>query len=216
MILISWSSCISSLHQLVTYDKVITDNRITGRWQQNDSSIFIIEDLMKSNFYKSISKVTVGNQEKNNGFDSKEDSLLYSKSYVLSFTKSGYNYTMIASLMRLDNQLYADLIPVSAAVPSATPSKVIDNLFDGTDYLPSHTIARILVHDASVDIKFLNGDFIEDQLAKGTLGVKYENDSLFNTSLITASPAELQQFLVKYGNDERLYNKGNTINLKKI
>ncbi|MES1218857.1 MAG: hypothetical protein ABUT20_25350 [Bacteroidota bacterium] len=213
-LVISFSSCITSLNQIVTYDKVTTENRITGKWQQNDNSIYTVEELMKSSFYKSITTATVDNHEKNTGFDSKEDSLLYSKSYVLSFTKSGYNYIMIASLMRMNNELYADFLPASATPAfQAAPAKS-EELYSG--YQASHTVAKIIFHDSSLEIKFLNGNFIRSQMSKGSIAVKYEYDSLFNTSLITASPAELQQFLMKYGKDERLYSTENTINLKKI
>jgi hypothetical protein len=212
-LLISFSSCISSLHQLVTYDTVITDNRITGQWEQNDNTAFTIEELLKSNLFKSTSATTVNGKQQNSGFDSKEDSLLYSKSYVLNFTKSGYNYTMITSLMRLNNELYADCLPASAVTSIFGKP---ENVFVGTAYLPSHTFAKIIFNGPSMKIKFLNGDFIKSQMTKGTMAVKYEIDNLFNTSLITASSAELQQLILKYGNDERLYSPENTITLTKI
>jgi hypothetical protein len=53
-------------------------------------------------------------------------------------------------------------------------------------------------------------------LKKGTLAIKYEKDDLFETDLITASSMDLQRLLAKYGRDERLYDKENTITLKKI
>ncbi|MEJ0101250.1 MAG: hypothetical protein WDO19_01270 [Bacteroidota bacterium] len=82
--------------------------------------------------------------------------------------------------------------------------------------MPSHTIARISFHNSIMEIKFLNGNFIKNQLEKGAMAVKYESDPLFNTALVTASPVELQQFIAKYGNDERLYSAENTITLTKI
>jgi hypothetical protein len=200
----------------VTYDKAITDHRITGNWQQDDQSTFIIEEVLKSDFFKGVNKVTVGKEETMMGFDSKEDSLLYSKSYLFSFTKSGTVYYMIGSLMRLNNELYADIFPIAAANTNAAKSNEAKDLFNNMPYMPSHTIAKVTFHNAAMIIKFLNGDFIKNQLSNGTMAVKYESDPLFNTALVTASSAELQQFIIKYGNDERLYSTENTITLKKI
>ena len=70
LILASFSSCISSLHQLVTYDKVTTDKRVTGRWQQDDNTVFTSEDLLKSNFFKSTNKTSVDGKDTNMGFES--------------------------------------------------------------------------------------------------------------------------------------------------
>jgi len=212
-VMVSCSSCLTSLHQLVTYDKVITDNRITGQWQQEDNTVFKIEDLLKSNYYNNTAKASVNGKPTNTGFDSPEDSLLYSSSYVISFTKSGYDYTMIASLMRLGTGIYADFIP---AAVSKTGSAATPDIFDGSDYMISHTVAKIIFTGGNIEIKFLNNDFVEDQLKKGTLAVKYENDKLFKTTLVTAPSAWIQQFLIKYGDMERLYSSENTINLKKI
>jgi len=212
----SFSSCITSLHQLVTYDKVINDNRVRGTWQQDNKSIFTIEDVLKSEFFKRITKATVGKEEMYLGFDNKEDSLLYSKSYFMSYTKSGYTYHMMVSLVQLNNEIYADISPLAAQIDDTSKSKeTVDLVFD-LPYMPTHTIAKITFANSSMTIKFLNGDFIKNQLAEGSMAVKYESDPLFNTALITASSAELQQFIIKYGNDERLYSNENTITVKKI
>ncbi len=211
----SFGSCITSLHQLVTPDKVIMDNRVKGVWQQDDKTPVTVEEIVKSNLFQNSNKATVGKQEENLGFDNKEDSLLYSKSYLISFSKSGYNYYMIASLTRINNELYTDITPLSS-VATSKPGNKTDDLFNNMPYMPSHTIARISFHNSTMEIKFLNGNFIKNQLEKGAMAVKYESDPLFNTALVTASPVELQQFIAKYGNDERLYSAENTITLTKI
>ncbi|MEJ0101251.1 MAG: hypothetical protein WDO19_01275 [Bacteroidota bacterium] len=114
----SFSSCITSLHQLVTPDKVIMDNRVKGVWQQDDKTPVTVEEIVKSNLFQNSNKATVGKQEENLGFNNKEDSLLYSKSYLINFSKSGYNYYMIASLTRINNELYTDITPLSSVATS--------------------------------------------------------------------------------------------------
>src|SRR5580765_6676136 len=51
-VIVLLSSCLTSLHQLVTYDNVMTDNRIIGTWKQNDNTLIKIENLPKSDFDK--------------------------------------------------------------------------------------------------------------------------------------------------------------------
>jgi hypothetical protein len=212
-VICSCSSCLTSLHQLVTYDQVITDNRFAGQWRQDNNAVFKIEDLLKSNYYNNTASASVHGKPAKPGFDSREDSLLYSKSYVISFAKSGYDYTMIASLMRLGDNMYADFIPVAV---SKTGSAMSGSIFDGSDYMISHSIAKIIFTGGNMEIKFLNDDFIGDQLQKGTLAIKYEYDPTFKTTLVTAPSAWIRQFLLKYGDMERLYSSENTIILKKI
>ena len=43
--------------------------------------------------------------------------------------------------------------------------------------------------------------------------IKHETDDLYDTFLITASTNELQQFIQKYGNDDRFFNKENSVTL---
>src|ERR1700710_2514138 len=156
----SFCSCITSLHQLVTYNKVITDNRIVGNWQQDDKSIFTIEEVVKSNFFKSVNTATVGKEETLMGFDSKEDSLLYLKSYLLSFTKSGYTYYMIGSLIRLNDEIYIDFTPVASGAAGLSKANNKEDLFNNMPYMSSHTFAKITFNNSSLEIKFMNGDFI--------------------------------------------------------
>jgi len=211
-----FSSCLTGLHQLVTYDKVTADNRVVGTWQQDNSTMLKIESLATSDFAKSITGAKVEKEEINIGFSSREDSVLYSNSYLVQFTKKGYTYYMAASLMTLNGEIFADILPAGVAPLMPPASKDINDLFSGIGYTPSHTIAKISIKENSLQVKFLNGDFIKNQLSKGVMAVKYENDPLFNTTLVTASSAELERFITKYGNDERLYSAENTITLKKI
>ncbi len=83
-------------------------------------------------------------------------------------------------------------------------------------YLPTYTIAKLqILNNDSLVIKFLNGQFIKEQVAAGKMMIKHESDKLFDLFLITATSNELQHFLLKYGNDERLYSKDGTVILKR-
>ena len=209
------SSCLTSLHNLVTYTTVISDNRITGNWQHDDMTIKI-ETVPTSSFLKNIASAKVNGEEKKSNYDSKEDSLLYSRSYIIDFTKNNYRYYMVCCLTHIGDDLYADIEPLTAEPVNKTTASDIDDLFNGGHYTTTHSIGKLVFRGSELELRILNGDFIKEQLNNGTAAVKYEKDDLFSTTVITSSSGELRQFLTKYGNDERLYSSKNTITLKKI
>jgi hypothetical protein len=208
------TSCLTSLHNLVTYTTVVKDNRIAGDWRHDDM-IIKIEPVPTSSFFKNISSAKGNGEEKKSNYDSKEDSLLYSNSYIMDFTKNNYRYYMACCLTRIGNNLYADMQPLIAALTNKPNVTDDDRLFSEGNYMTTHSIAKLIVKENELQLLVLNDDFIKGQLTKGNAAIRSENDNLFGTTLITASAAELRQFLAKYGNDERLYSSKNTITLKK-
>lgn len=209
------SSCLTSLHNLVTYKDVVSDNRTIGNWQYDDIAIKI-ESVPASSFFKNMTSAKVNGEEKKSIYDSKEDSLLYSGSYIIDFMKNNYRYYMACCLTRIGKDLYADIEPLTAEPVNKPTASDADNLFNGGSYITTHTIAKVIFRGSELELRLLNGDFIKEQLNNGTAAIKYERDDLFSTTVITSSSDELRQFLTKYGNDERLYSPKNTITLKKI
>ena len=204
------NSCLTSLHNLVTYISVVRDNRITGSWQHDDMTMKI-ETVPTSSFLKKLTAAKVNGEEKKSAYDSKEDSLLYSRSYIIDFTKNNYRYYMACCLTRIGDDLYADMEPLTAEPVNKTTDSDIDNLFNGGSYTTTHSIAKLIFRGSELELRILNGDFIKERLNNGTAAVRYEKDDLFATTLITASSDELRQFLTRYGNDERLYSSKNTL-----
>ena len=209
------SSCLTSLHKLVTYKDVVSDNRITGTWQYDDITMKI-ESVPTSAFFKNMTSAKVNGEEKKSIYDSKEDSLIYSGSYIIDFTKNNYRYYMVCCLTRIGKDLYADMEPLTAEPANKPTGNDTDNLFNEGRYITTHSIAKVFPRGSEMELRILNGDFIKEQLSNGTAAIKYERDDLFSTTVITSSSYELRRFLSRYGNDERLYSLKNTITLKKI
>jgi len=175
-----------------------------------------IEAIPTSNFFKELVTSIKTKEEKKSVFDSKEDSILYSNSYVADFVKNGYQYFMVCSLIKLGNNLFANLEPIDAKPVNPPDEKMMEDLLGGGSFKASSTIARVVFNSNEVEFQFIDPVYVRSQLANGRVAIKYEKDNLFNTDLITASSAELQVFLTKYGSDQRLYNKENSVTLKKI
>jgi hypothetical protein len=71
-------------------------------------------------------------------------------------------------------------------------------------------------NDSMLLLKFINGSYVKSLIDNGNIKIKHEEDKMYGMFLITAPSEELQQFLLKYGDDERIYSKENTIILKRI
>ena len=209
------SCSVSSLKPLITYDKIITDKRVAGKWtdKENDGPIVTVEPLPGSKLVKDISK---GMLQSNKVFaftgDAAKDSILFANGYVVSYEENGVLYSYIGALMKSGNNMFMDLYPLIMHDPkvqedAATP-------FDyNYDYLPGFTMAKVSVSANEMTLVFVDGDFIKDQLKAGNIKLKHESDETFGSFIITASSKELQLFVEKYGNDERIFNKNNSITL---
>jgi hypothetical protein len=208
------SACVTTLQPLVTYDKIITDNRIIGKWK-NDEQQIDVQLFSKSDFYKRHKddfEKELGGKERTAKTIS--DSVLYSKAYNIQYVKNGVQYDLLGGLIRINGQLFMDFTPINSAPVNNDPSKDIS--MDPGSSLNANTIAKVeIVNPNTLKIDFIDGGFIYDQVKAGRLKIKNERDDLYDTFLITASSAELQKFLEKYGKDSRFYNKENSVILNR-
>lgn len=213
LICFALSSCVTTLHPLVTYDKVITDDRLAGKWK-NDSQEYNVQQFVNSSLFKEHRKefeAEIAKKEKTAGTIG--DSILFSKSYVIEYIKNGIQYDLLGSLIRLNGQLFMNFTPINSKQVSDTTK---DASLDPGSSLSANSIAKIQVLNTNtLKIDFLDGSFIYDQVKAGRLKIKNERDDLYDTFLITASTLELRQFLEKYGMDKRLYRKENSVTLNR-
>lgn len=210
------SSCITSYNGLVTYDKVVIEDRILGTWSY-DNMIIEVEPLVTSKIARELKKgMTKENGDILKG-ESKTDSLLYLKSYAFNFEKKGISHHMLSNFIRLNGELFIDIKPI-VAYENDTPAfsdKSTEIMNPGLK--ETHSFAKVIFQsNKQLQLKFLSPGFIEEQLKQQRIAIKHEKDEMTGNYLITASSSDLQQFLIKYGKDERLYSKENNIILGKI
>jgi hypothetical protein len=208
LILVATSSCVTSLRPLVTYNTAIADNRVEGAWEQEGQE-YIVQKVFNSDFYKKNKKdleKTSQLSEKN-----KRDSVLYSKSYIIKYSKEGLEYLLFGSMIKLNGRLFMNFTP--ADLNSTDSTKDVPE-FNLANPITSHTIARVEFSNTNtMKLDFIDGDFLYKQINAGRMKIKHETDELYDTFLITASTRELQQFLEKYGNDSRFFSKENSVTL---
>jgi len=195
-------SCITSLQPLVTKNTAVTDSRLTGTWN-SDSQNYRIQKVFESDFYKKHKKDLVGL------FNFNQDSVLYSKSYIIQYVKNKLEYVLFGSVIKLNGEYFMNF---TVAGLNRVDSVSIE--IDPTTRLQSYTIARIRFSNLNtIKLDFIDGDFLYKQINAGRMKLKHETDELYDTFLITASTYELQQFIQKYGKDDRFFSKENSVTL---
>jgi hypothetical protein len=209
-------SCgVTSLQPLVTYDKIMTDKRVAGQWldKKNDGPLVTVEPLPESKLVQDISK---GMLQSRKVFaftgDPVKDSILFSRGYVISYEEDGVFYSYIGALMKSGDNLFIDIYPLVMHDPKVREDAATPFDFN-YDYLPGFTMAKVVFNANEMTLVFVDGDFIREQLEAGNMKLKHESDGTFGSFMITASSKELQLFVEKYANDERIFNKNNSITL---
>jgi len=216
-------SCVTSLQPLATYDTAIIDDRLAGTWN-SDGQDYEVQTFFDSDLFKyikkemdktkdSIDKVFKDNVGKTLSNKEMEEfaPILYFKSYVIRYTKDNLEYVMVGSMVKLNGQFFINFAPIDI-----NTDKNKEQSFESTstDWLATHTIARVhFTNSNTVKLDFIDGGFLYEQVKAGRMKLKNERDDLYDTFLITASTDELQQFIHKYGNDERFFNKENSVTL---
>ena len=214
-ILVTASSCVTTLQPLVTYNTAIADNRLEGGWEQ-DGEQYIVQKVFNSDFFKKNQKDLEKSRKENNGQLSekdKRDSVLFSKSYLIKYSKDGIQYLLFGSLIKLNGRLFMNFKPVDMTEIDTSNAEIEINL---SNRLDSYTIARVqFTNNNIMKLDFIDGGYLYEQIKAGRMKIKNETDELYDTFLITASTTELQQFLEKYGNDGRFFNKENSVTLNR-
>lgn len=213
VLLVITQSCVTSLQPLVTYDTAIADNRLPGTWY-SDGQDYMVQKFYDSDLYKKLKKETDKNKNDPATMLSKketEDSILFSKSYIVKYTKEKIQYYLFGNMVQLNGQFFMNF--------TAADLSTIENNADAfeitlTDRLSTYTIARVQFPNAhTIKLDFIDGSFLYEQVKAGRMKIKNERDDLYDTFLITASTNELEQFIKKYGSDDRFFNRENSVTL---
>ncbi len=195
LILFSLSSCLTIIQSLVTPDNILTDEHLEGQWTDPDSRSILVQRFMKTKAKDLFAEM---------GHYTAEDSIFYTKFYVITYREKNLDYLWFAGMVKIKDQLYLNLVP----------EECLDN--NGNEVYKlgkeTSTIAKLeWKNNNSLILHFLDGDYIKQIILNGNARIKHEYDPLFGTFVITSSSDELTQFLEKYGNNENLFKGGNTI-----
>jgi len=191
------SGCsILSFYPLYTKDTLIKDDRIIGKWEsQNDDQIWEISfpDTIKEGRYIE-GKVKQSNE-----------STYLLKIYLGAKPNEWAEFWL--HLVKLKNgDIYADFYPVDWS---------IDMEYLMTNMLSVHSFARAYIGD-DLRFRWIDIEWFAKQIKENKIRIRHEEDET-GPILLTAKPEELQNFLLKYGNEiEAYHDRYGKLWLKKI
>jgi hypothetical protein len=115
-------------------------------------------------------------------------------------------------LIKLDSQLFLDIFPKEAPWENDDALKHMKWAFNTFFIIPVHTFAKVEFLDSQLKIRLTDDDNFKKLLKADPNAVKYE--LVDNKPVLTASPQQLQSFILKYADDNRLFSDEKTLTRK--
>jgi len=103
-------------------------------------------------------------------------------------------------LLELEDQLYADVC--------AFQENAGFHLASDGDFIPVHSFAKVQMNEDGFKLDFLSDDYLEDLFEQNRIRLPHvsRSENGQKVTLLTASPEELQKFLVKFGADKEAFD----------
>jgi hypothetical protein len=198
---------ILSFHPLFTKETLTFDERLLGTW---------VDDVNKPESSWEFTKFQAVDANK----DAVAPKELQDRAYRLAVKIENGRGLFAAWLVKLDGKLFLDLYP--AAFPSGEgedPEKM-ELAYNTLLFVRAHVFIKIEIVEGQLKMKFTDdekfGELIKDEPA----AVKYEMANGLSGKaneqnvILTASTKDLQAFVVKYADDERLFSSEKVLSRK--
>jgi hypothetical protein len=180
------SGCLATLHPLFTEKDLAFDPRLVGSWKtKTDNDIFTFEKGTAANF----GKAPAGMQR------------LAGNGYLLTITEPGnaQSTKFYAFLARIGKHTYLDYYPVENSVQSKY------NAFYKGHYIKMHTFERIrFFNGQSFETSQFDENHLDRLISEKKIRIQHEKHP-DGDYVITAPTAELQQYVLKYGDTKEAY-----------
>lgn len=194
LLLIFLSSCLTTLHPIFTEKDLAYDPKLIGTWKtesQGNKGRAVITNLATENSLELPGNI----------------SSIKQKGYLISYQdeNGATSERYIAFLARIGKHLYFDYFPADKK-----EDQKIDEFF-AVHFVKMHTSYRVEIsNDGSFEISQLDGSYVKSLIDEKKIRISHETDADDNT-VITASTQELQQYLLKYGDEPSAYRSDKTI-----
>lgn len=187
---LTFQGCITSLHPLYTSKDLVFDKRLLGTWRSDSpTESWTLENLMEKELlpYK--------DPKERKDKEVFKSQFINKNTYLLTHTDKGEKAEFLLNLVKLDNNFYIDLYP--------GPLKEKNELLED-HYLPVHSYAKIRIADNGFELYYLNADLLDKLLNENRIKIKHETFDYYK--VITASTAELQQFVTKFADHKDFFS----------
>ena len=193
LLLIFLSSCLTTLHPIFTEKDLAYDPKLIGTWNTENEG--------------KKGKVTISNLATENSVELPGNiSAIKQKGYFIIYQDENGKISeqYIAFLARIGKHLYFDYFPADKK-----EDRKLDEFF-GAHFVKMHTSYRVeILKDGSFELSQLDGSYVKSLIDEKKIRISHETDADDNT-IITASTKELQQYLLKYGDEPSAYRSEKT------
>jgi len=191
-LLIFLSSCLNTLHPIFTEKDLAYDPKLIGTWnteKQGTKGRVIISNLATENSVELPGNISTIKQ----------------KGYLITYQdEQGDTKQNIAFLARIGKHLYFDYYPADKK-----EDRRLDEFF-GIHFVRMHSSYRVeILKDGSFELSQLDGSYVKSLIDQKKIAISYETDAEDDIT-ITASTKELQQYLLKYGDESSAYESAKT------
>ena len=191
-LLIFLSSCLNTLHPIFTEKDLAYDPKLIGTWNtenQGNKGRAIISNLATENSVELPGNISTIKQ----------------KGYFITWQdENGDTKQYVAFLARIGKHLYFDYYPADKK-----EDRKLDEFF-GVHFVRMHSSYRVeILKDGSFELSQLDGSYVKNLIDEKKIRISHETDADDNT-VITASTKELQQYLLKYGDEPSAYRSEKT------
>jgi len=192
-LIIFLSGCLNTLHPIFTEKDLAYDPKLIGTWKtenQGNKGSAVISNLTTESSLEIPGTI----------------SSIKQKGYFISYRDENGKVSeqYIAFLARIGKHLYFDYYPADKK-----EDRKIDEFF-GVHLVKMHTSYRVeILNDGSFELSQLDGSYVKNLIDEKKIRISHETDADDNIT-ITASTKELQQYLLKYGDEPSAYRSEKT------
>jgi len=179
IIIILIAGCVRSLYPLFTEDDIIFNPKLIGTWSETDGkNTWIFQKSGEKNYELRYFQAEYGD--------------------VLGKMERGDTAKFIAQLGKLGKYYFLDISP------GETNTKV-KNGFYNFHLLPVHSISRIWLEGDTVRLSLLDNDWLKRMIDNNAFKISHSRIS--DQIILTASTEELQDFVVRYAENNKAFPK---------
>ena len=178
---------VASLHCLYTEADVIFEEKLLGTW---------VDDPNEPDTTWEFSRI----DDPNNA-------------YKLVFTdEEGRKGSFVAHLVKLKDKLFLDVFPGELPWELEDPNKV-EWPYNAFFLIPAHTFIKVESIEPQLKMRITQESEMEKLLKENPDAIKHT--SIEDRLVLTASTKQLQAFVIKYADDERVFINEVALELKK-
>lgn len=178
---------VMSLHPLFTKEHLVFEEKLLGTWIDDPNSPKVTWEFKR-----------IGEPE---------------KAYKLIFCDDkGKKGSFVAHLVKLEDKLFLNAYPAELPRGPEDPNKM-DWLYNSLFLIPAHTFMKVESVEPQLKIRLTLDTEMAELLKEDPAAVKHT--SVEDRLVLTASTKELQTFVLKYADDDRVFIGEIVLNRKK-